>query len=332
MGETLRAWWQLSRPAGLWIPPLLPLLGYAWAHWDRALLVWGLDALPWVLAAWVALQAGTLWLNAARDQDTGEVLLGQPVTVPPRTAWAGMLSLAAAVALAAAAGWVPFALTAGCAALAVLYSHPMTAWKAHPVLGPAVNVVGYGLLSPAAGYAIVGTPVTPRSVATLGLVAVSVLGWTFIAQAFQETEDRERGDRTLVATHGSRATLRAGRICLGAVGLGIAVLIAIGWYPWPVLVCLPAFWWIDRRLRRWIREGGTERVARRLVGAGLIALGLMVGGAFADYVQDSLADGPVAGLGTRSGHPSDRAPRPASVQQALDFHHRTSQQGLYYPN
>jgi drug/metabolite transporter (DMT)-like permease len=36
---------------------------------------------------------------------------------------------------------------AGCVALAELYSHPKTAWKAHPWLGPLVNVIGYGLLT-----------------------------------------------------------------------------------------------------------------------------------------------------------------------------------------
>ncbi|MFK7926959.1 MAG: prenyltransferase [Myxococcota bacterium] len=332
MYTMVKAWWILARPAGLWIPPLLPLLGFSWAHWDRAMLAWGLQDLPWVLAAWVLLQSGTLWINAHRDQDQGEVLLGQAVSVPAHTNTVGFLALGGAVLLAAGAGWLSAAITLICAVLAVLYSHPKTAWKGHPILGPLVNVLGYGILSPAAGYYIVGTPLTPRTLATAALLAVSVLGWTFIAQAFQEDEDKARGDRTLVATHGPRVALWTGRACLGAVSIGFTVLVALGWYPWPTIIALPALLWMDRQLAHWLRRGGDESSARKLVISGLLSLTLMVTGAAAAYVNDSLADRPVAGMGTYSGHPTDRSPRPASQQKALDWHHRSTTGSAYRPN
>jgi hypothetical protein len=132
----------------------LPLVGFGWAHWDRALLLSGVGGLPALLAAWAALHAGTLWLNAALDRDEGPVLLGRPVAVPGSAGWwghAALVVLLLAFVAGRPAGWACLA----CAVLAVLYPHPRTAWKGHPWLGPAVNLVGYGLLSPFAGWSLV---------------------------------------------------------------------------------------------------------------------------------------------------------------------------------
>src|SRR5690606_1412062 len=100
VGATARALWTLSRPRGaLWVGAL-PLLGLVWAHWDRALPLraagWGLAA---VVVAWLLLNAGTLWLNAALDRDEGEVLFGRPAPVPPGIEGFGYAALAGCVAL-----------------------------------------------------------------------------------------------------------------------------------------------------------------------------------------------------------------------------------------
>ena len=57
-------------------------------------------ALPVVMVAWGLLHAGTMWLNAARDQDAGEVLFGSgEAPEPPATLWGyGALVLGAASA------------------------------------------------------------------------------------------------------------------------------------------------------------------------------------------------------------------------------------------
>lgn len=330
----VRAWWVLARPAGLWIPPLLPLLGYGWAHWDRALVAYRPLALPSVLLAWMVLQAGTLWLNAARDRDTGEVLLGRAVPVPPGTARLGLVALAASTGLAALSGPAPAACAALASGLAILYSHPAIAWKGHPVLGPAVNAVGYGLLSPLAGYAIVGTWPTWRTLATVGLLISATLGWTFISQAFQADEDRARGDRTLVATRGPRAALGAGRVGLGLSGIGLTVLVAIGWYPAGVVLAVVPMFLADRVLARWAREapGGGSGPIRRLIGLGAMGLLLAVGGAGGHYALESAGQGAVAGLATPAGRPPDRRSRPWTEQQVRDLAHRQQTGAPYRPH
>ena len=297
----------LARPRLLPYVVLVPLVGYGWAHWDRALTLRGGDALPWVLAAWALLHAGTLWLNAATDQDEGEVLMGQAVPVPPGIERWGWLALAACVVLAFLGHPLSGAAALICAVLAVLYSHPATLWKGHPVLGPVVNGVGYGLLSPLAGWAVVGVSPNPRTLVVWGLGVLGILGCYFAAQAFQEEEDRERGYRTLVVTHGARGAILAGRICIG-VGFLISVGLAlIGWFPRITLVAAPLGIWVDRWFAHWLASSGggeawARGMARRLFLSGLAVVGLL----FGLYVDQAMKDTPVAGLGTAAGHPADR--------------------------
>jgi 4-hydroxybenzoate polyprenyltransferase len=298
---------QLARPLLLPFVLFLPVVGFGWGHWDHALAL-GDDEprrLFLVLAAWAFLQSGTLWLNAALDRDDGEVLLGQPAPIPPGIVPLGLFALAVAVGLAwqvrPAAGLVALA----CAALAVLYSHPRAALKGHPLAGPLINGVGYGLLSPLAGWLVVAVPAGARTVLVWLLGGLGVLGCYFAAQAFQGEEDVRRGYRTLVATHGPRATLLAARLCIGTGMLGGLALTLFGWLP---RLCLPAFllgWWVDAWLRRWANEpaGGSERWARGMAWRLLLAGAAAVGLAYIDYFIDLAGDGPVAGAATARGHP-----------------------------
>lgn len=292
----------------IWVPTL-PLLGFGFAHWDFALVLRNGGAMLAVFAAWLLLHAGAMWLNAGLDRDQGEVLLGRPVPVPDGIERHAYLALIAAVLLASAGGMVAGLCALACAGMAVGYSHPATAWKGHPVGGVAVNLLGYGLLSPLAGFSLVGVPLSPRALGTGALVALCVLGSYFVAQAFQEGEDRQRGYRTLVVTHGPRVTLLASRAAfVGAFGLAF-VFAAVGWYPRTCLLALPAFIAVERHLVRWAAAGaGSEADARALVHRLVFAGGLLVATTWAAYLHADWSGGPVAGLATASGHPSALLP------------------------
>lgn len=325
-----RALWVLARPRLMPFVLLLPVVGFGWGHWDRALELRGEAGLPWVLAAWLCLQAGTMWLNAALDRDRGEVLWGRAIAVPRATAACAYVALLLAVALAFVGGAfavsealertqakgdlaprlvgvVPGCACAICATLAVLYSHPATVWKGHAVLGPVVNGLGYGLLSTLAGWGLVGVGPNVRTVAVWLCGGLGVLGCYFAVQAFQADEDRARGYRTLVATHGPRAVLLAARLCIGLGELGGVVLAVIGWLPRLSLVALVFAVWVDRWLAAWARQpgGGDERWARGLAKRLLLAALLGIGLAYVDYFIDYLRDRPVNGLGTAAGRPDD---------------------------
>jgi hypothetical protein len=298
----LQALYALARPRGMWWVASLPVLGWGFAHWDRALPMQRPGALVALFVGWLALHAGTMWLNAALDRDEGDVLLGESVPVPEGIARFGYGALVVAVALATLAGAVPTAAAAACALLAVLYSHPRVAWKAHAALGPAVNVLGYGVLSPIAGYAVVGALPGARGLVSLAMLASIVLGTYFAAQAFQEDEDRARGYRTLVATHGTPAVLRASRIAYG-LGFAVAVgLAATGWYPRPCLVAIPAMIAMDRLL---VTSSPAPRAfAQGLVTRLLLVGALLIAGAYAAYaVELATTDGPFAGAATAGGQP-----------------------------
>jgi 4-hydroxybenzoate polyprenyltransferase len=304
-----RALWLLSRPRLMPFVLLLPIVGFGWGHWDRALDLSGAAGLPWVVTAWMLLQTGTMWLNAALDRDRGEVLWGRAISVPAATAACAY----AAFLLAAVCAFIGSVLSgcacALCALLAVLYSHPATVWKGRPLLGPLVNFLGYGLLSTFAGWALVGVMPNPRSVIVWLCGAFGVLGCYFAVQAFQADEDRARGYRTLVATHGPGVTLTLARCCIGVGELGGVVLGVIGWLPRLVLAgLLPAFW-IDRYLAAWSRQpgGGDERWARGLAKRLLLAALLGIGLAYVDYFIDYFAERNVAGLATARGRPNDVA-------------------------
>ncbi len=304
----IHALWVLSRPRLLPFLWLLVIGGYGWAHWDRALFIRNPGSLPWVILAWTMLNAGTLWLNAALDRDEGPVLFGGRAAVPARIAEAGYGALFFAILLSLPAGALATALTALSALLAVAYNHPRLAMKGHPLGGPLINWFGYGILTPMVGWVIADVPQNPRTLAILAAVSAGVLGTYFAAQAFQAEEDRARGYRTLVVTHGPAVTLLAARS-----GVGLAVFLAlgmaaIGWLPRECLLGAPVFLWLDRWLAHWAHQpgGGTESDAREFARRAFLSGVTGIALATVDYVSDSLAQQPVAGLGTVAGHPTDR--------------------------
>lgn len=300
---TAGALWHLMRPAGAGWVAALTLLGFGFGHWNRALPLREGAAMIAVFGAWVCLHAGAMWLNAALDRDEGEVLMGRTVPVPDGIVGVAYLALAVAVALASAAHPVSGLCAAACATLAVLYSHPATAWKGHPVGGPAVNLLGYGLLSPLAGWVLVDTPFDARTGLAGGLVVLWVGGCYLAAQSFQGEEDAARGYRTLVVSHGPRVTLIAARGLLGLAFVGTMTLSALGWFPRSALLAAPGYVRADRHLVLWARQpgGGDARWAEGLVRRLLEAGALLIACVTVEYAWLSLCGLPTAGLGTVAG-------------------------------
>jgi 4-hydroxybenzoate polyprenyltransferase len=258
--------WRLARPRGMALVLSMPALGYGFGHWEWALPLQQPDKFGWLLAGWWFLSAGTLWLNAAFDQDDGDVLMGAPGDrqPAPSSLWGwGLGALCVAVALSALASPVSMLLCALCAGLAVGYSHPRLAWKAHPLLGPLVNIAGYGVLSPLAGFLLVEGEPTVRTTLSAALVASWVGGTYFGAQGFQHDEDARRGYRTLVVTHGPRVTILTARALYGASIGGFVALAAWGMYPRVGILVLLPWLWLDRHMADWAAGRSEGFVAAR---------------------------------------------------------------------
>lgn len=293
----------LARPRGALLISSLPLVGFGYGLWERGSTIHPFDVvthLGGLFVAWLLGHAGAMWLNAELDRDQGEVLLGRAVPVPRGTGVAGHLALVLSVATAALVGLPTAACAAGCAVLAILYSHPRVALKARAIGGPLVNGVGYGSLSPIAGWLASEPVFTWRAATSLFFGVLFILGVYFAAQAFQSDEDRARGYRTLVATHGPRVTLVVARACLGACALGAIGLALAGAYPRAVLVAAPVFVWMDRHLARWLRapNGGRGEDATRLVTILACAVIAMLLAAYAHQAHALVYGTPPGGCGT----------------------------------
>jgi len=233
------------------------------------------------------------------DAGEGAVLFGEASPLPRGLGWVAIGALVASVVLAFLASLGSGACALACALLSVVYSHPRTAWKGHALLGPMVNVAGYGVLSLVAGWGVADVPWTARGLASVGVTAAWALGLYFAAQVFQEADDRAHGWRTLVATHGSQVTRRAARVAFLVGDAVLLGLVVAGWYPRLCGVVLPVLVLRDRRLRGVGDEGGVRAVAFLVLLGGLA----VVAGASAQYVLDCFAGGAVSGMATVRGAP-----------------------------
>jgi 4-hydroxybenzoate polyprenyltransferase len=144
-----------------------------------------------------------------------------------------------------------------CFLLSVLYSVPPFRLKAVAGADWLINMVGFGTLTPYAGWAATGLPVGP--IGRLVLLAFCPLFAALypLTQIYQFEEDARRNDRTLARTLGIRKSLIVAAVSVwGAFALfGVAALRS-GWI-WPeawrwltltlaavgwALVLVPWFW------------------------------------------------------------------------------------------
>lgn len=207
------------------------------------------------------LNGGTLAINSAYDQDEGDIGYLKAPPKPPRH----LLPVSAAMLVGSAGlGFLlplPFALiNLACVVMSVLYSAPPARLKARAGWDLLINCLGFGLLTPLAGWALTG-----RTFSSPILLATTGFGFLFAAlypmtQIYQVDEDRQRGDRTLVIRLGVGPSLAlAVGTALIAHGLFVWAAVAQGRSPWPLGLSLLAWlgvllpWlarhrtWSDRR-------------------------------------------------------------------------------------
>ncbi len=204
------------------------------------------------LGAWViGLNGGTLAVNSAFDRDEGDVAYLRAPPPPPAHLFAfGLALMAGGVAVAVFLPRPYLAAYALCFVLSMLYSVPPVRLKAVAGADWLINMWGFGALTPFAGWAATGVPLTAAG--GLVLLAFCPLFAAFypLTQIYQIDEDRARGDRTLVIRLGVRSSLIIAVGCtLVAFALfGVAGSLA-GWrsgghdlWRWAVLALAGACW------------------------------------------------------------------------------------------
>ncbi len=156
----------------------------------------------------VLLNGGTLAINSAFDQDDGDIgYLKRPPKPPRHLFHVAALMLALSLGLGFLLPPVFAWSNALCVLMAVLYSVPPVRLKARAGWDLLINGLGFGLLTPLAGWGLTGRPLTPAFLAvTLGFAFL--FGALYpLTQIYQIEEDRARNDRTLVIQLGETRSL-----------------------------------------------------------------------------------------------------------------------------
>ncbi|MGH2828905.1 MAG: UbiA family prenyltransferase [Actinomycetota bacterium] len=217
MGEIAVAVWRLARPA-IWLVSILPfLIGYVLAssrpapRFDRV----G-DLLTAIAVVGPLSWAAALLLNDVHDTESdrrnprraGSPLLRGRVTA--KTALAAALACAAiAVSLALTVGVAFAAIVATFLLLCWAYSAPPLRLKEHPGADVAVNVLGVGVLMPAAGWALVHPlrELPPALLIQSALIGVGL----YVPSTIVDLEaDRAAGYRTVAVVLGRDRAYRLG--------------------------------------------------------------------------------------------------------------------------
>ena len=161
------------------------------------------------LVVWVVfLNGGTLAINSAFDRDEGDIGYLNSPPPPPR------YLLAFSLVLLVAGQVMAFALPRGfaaayavCFALSLAYSVPPLRLKAVGGVDWLINMVGFGTLTPYAGWAATGRPLEPAHAIVLLAFCPLFAALYPLTQLYQFEEDQRRGDRTLALILGMSRSL-----------------------------------------------------------------------------------------------------------------------------
>lgn len=156
----------------------------------------------------VLMNGGTLAINSAFDQDEGDIgYLKQPPKPPKHLFRVSSIMLGLSLGLGFLLPPVFAWSNALCVAMSILYSVPPIRLKARAGWDLLINCLGFGLLTPLAGWGLTGRPPTPAFLA-LALGFAFLFGALYpLTQIYQIEEDRGRGDRTLVIKLGETVSL-----------------------------------------------------------------------------------------------------------------------------
>jgi 4-hydroxybenzoate polyprenyltransferase len=158
---------------------------------------------------WVALlNGGTLALNSAFDRDVGDI--GYLDAPPPPPRYLALCGFALMLAGQALALFLPRGFAAAyaiCFVLSLLYSVPPARLKAVAGADWIINMAGFGMLTPYAGWSLTTMPLTAAGAWALGGFAPLFASLYPLTQLYQLDEDRLRGDRTLALMLGARGSL-----------------------------------------------------------------------------------------------------------------------------
>ena len=184
------------------------------------------------LVLWVvALNGGTLAINSAFDKDEGDVAYLRRPPVPPPGLFAFGLGLMLTGLFASLLLPRPYTwLYLACLIMSVLYSVPPARLKAVAGADWIINLLGFGTLTPLAGWASTGEPLTVWGWFVVWGFGALFAGLYPLTQLYQFDEDERRGDRTFALLLGKQRSMGVSIACvIVAFGLFVAGARVGGW-------------------------------------------------------------------------------------------------------
>lgn len=204
------------------------------------------------LTLWVAcLNGGTLAINSAFDRDEGDVAYLRHPPPPPRRLFAfgfGLMLAGLVASVALPRGYV--AAYAVCLLMSLAYSVPPVRLKSVAGADWLINMIGFGTLTPYAGWATTGRPIDLPHGVLLAAFCPLFASLYPLTQLYQLEEDARRGDRTLAVRLGPARSLDAAlAACVIAFGLFASAGILAGWRSdhagrWTALALAALLWFM----------------------------------------------------------------------------------------
>ena len=202
------------------------------------------------LALWVVcLNGGTLAINSAFDRDEGDVAYLRHPPPPPRRLFGfglGLMLAGFAASLALPRGYV--AAYGICLVMSLGYSVPPVRLKSAAGADWVINMVGFGTLTPYAGWASTGRSLDLAHAVLLLAFCPLFASLYPLTQLYQVDEDARRGDRTLAVRLGPARSLDAAlAACAIAFGLFASACFIAGWTTehagrWAALIVAALAW------------------------------------------------------------------------------------------
>jgi 4-hydroxybenzoate polyprenyltransferase len=178
----------------------------------------------WALLLWVVfLNGGTLAINSVYDEDEGDIGYLNAPPKPPRHLLAfslGLMAMGQLLAFTLPTGyrWA----YAACFAMSIAYSVPPLRLKAVGGVDWVINMIGFGTLTPYAGWAATGRPVNAAGAMVLLAFCPLFAALYPLTQLYQWDEDMARGDRTLAIMLGRRESIT---VAIGATALAFLMML-----------------------------------------------------------------------------------------------------------
>jgi 4-hydroxybenzoate polyprenyltransferase len=228
------------------------------------------------------LNGGTLAINSAFDQDAGDIgYLAEPPKPPRHLLAVSALMLLAALLLGFLLPPLFAWCNAACVVMSVLYSVPPARLKARAGWDLLINCLGFGMLTPLAGWGLTGRPL-PAGILGMAIGFAFLFGALYPpTQLYQMEEDRARGDRTLAIVLGEGPSLGC------ATGLAVLAHLCFAWGtvrsgrgPLPLLLSMVVWlavllpWWAG--WRRWTPRQHQNGMYRTLAAWAVTDLSLLI--------------------------------------------------------